>query len=608
MDEVGGVGADVGVDAAGDRRRGRRAASRRRGQGPASIPVVDRRVGGDAAPATPCGPGGQRHRRLVAAPAARRGDQRRPLAGAEVDFQVGVGELGQVVEGRGQVAVAGVGVELAGDLDQDAAVGGLGDQVDRQQRAEGVVVRRGEVERAVAGSLRRRAVWTLKSPIFEALGQPAPGGVERRSRRRAGPGVQTPSPAPTEGLSVTPGAAARRSVAASARIARARVDEAGVFVGEPEDEAGGRGGLPDGELAFGSGSKRSDAQPSSGAGAPPESRFTRSRSRSPACQEPTAALKASGRRALGRQGEEGAAAVVERRADRASCTRRRRARPRSGNRRARRRGRRPRGRPRGVSSRPCERAAPAGRRSPRGRGGRRGAVGVDPPVEDAADRRRGRRRARARRRRRARGRRGRSGAVAAERRFAPPPCRPGSCRAALPRLARFVGGGAGVGERGGGAEQPGRGGVERAGPAAARSAARAGRPRRSPGRGRARGRAGRGASRPGSPAAPPSAQAAASKPAAPGRSTAARAPGERRRAAWRRGGGARVPRARGGGSGRSPPRSPAPRRAVAAPARGAACPRARARPGAALLRFCRGRLRLWRWWRWRLWRSARRRA
>ena len=62
--------------------------------------------------------------------------------GAEVHFEVGVGELGQVVEGRRESAVAGVGVELAGDLDQDAAIGGLGDQVDGEQRAEGVVVGR----------------------------------------------------------------------------------------------------------------------------------------------------------------------------------------------------------------------------------------------------------------------------------------------------------------------------------------------------------------------------------------------------------------------------------------------------------------------------------
>ena len=57
----------------------------------------------------------------------------------KLTVEVGVGELGQAVEGGGQRAVAGVGDDLAGELDQDAALGRLGDQVDGDQGVEGVL-------------------------------------------------------------------------------------------------------------------------------------------------------------------------------------------------------------------------------------------------------------------------------------------------------------------------------------------------------------------------------------------------------------------------------------------------------------------------------------
>ena len=43
----------------------------------------------------------------------------------------------------------------------------------------------------------------MNTPIFEALGQPAPGGLKAVSLA-SWAGVQTPSPAPTEGFSETP--------------------------------------------------------------------------------------------------------------------------------------------------------------------------------------------------------------------------------------------------------------------------------------------------------------------------------------------------------------------------------------------------------------------
>ena len=45
--------------------------------------------------------------------ARRRGGERGALAFAEVDVELRVGELGQVVEGRGEAPGGGVGVELA---------------------------------------------------------------------------------------------------------------------------------------------------------------------------------------------------------------------------------------------------------------------------------------------------------------------------------------------------------------------------------------------------------------------------------------------------------------------------------------------------------------
>src|ERR1044072_2687565 len=60
----------------------------------------------------------------------------------------------------------------------------------------------------------------MKTPIFEAFGQPAPAELAADSAA-SWAGVQTPSPAPTEGLRVTPLGRSTRSFLTSA-LARSR--------------------------------------------------------------------------------------------------------------------------------------------------------------------------------------------------------------------------------------------------------------------------------------------------------------------------------------------------------------------------------------------------
>jgi hypothetical protein len=75
-----------------------------------------------------------------------------------VDVQVRVGKLGQLVEVRGQAPVAGIGVDPPRHLDEDAAVGLLGDEVDGDQRAERVVEGGGEEDPAVERVFEQRAL------------------------------------------------------------------------------------------------------------------------------------------------------------------------------------------------------------------------------------------------------------------------------------------------------------------------------------------------------------------------------------------------------------------------------------------------------------------
>ena len=61
------------------------------------------------------------------------------------------GQLGEVVEGGDQLAGVGVGLDFAGQLDDDAELGVLDHHVEGDQGVEGVVVGLGDEERALEG-------------------------------------------------------------------------------------------------------------------------------------------------------------------------------------------------------------------------------------------------------------------------------------------------------------------------------------------------------------------------------------------------------------------------------------------------------------------------
>lgn len=71
--------------------------------------------------------------------AERRGGERRGGALAELEGELVEGLLGVFEEAGGQLARHRVRFDPAGGLDDDAAVGDLGDNVEGQQRVEGVV-------------------------------------------------------------------------------------------------------------------------------------------------------------------------------------------------------------------------------------------------------------------------------------------------------------------------------------------------------------------------------------------------------------------------------------------------------------------------------------
>ena len=135
--------------------------------------------------------------------AGRRGGERAALAFAEVDVEVRVGQLGQVVEGGGELPGGRIGVDPAGDLDQDPALGRLGDQVEGEQGAEGVLVAGSRRTASLRSRLRRAGFRSTSSPILESLGQPAPGGEVIVSAAYWA-SEQVPRPAATDGLTVIP--------------------------------------------------------------------------------------------------------------------------------------------------------------------------------------------------------------------------------------------------------------------------------------------------------------------------------------------------------------------------------------------------------------------
>ena len=58
------------------------------------------------------------------------------------------GSGGRVVKDCSQLTALGVGLDLAGELDDDAALGIIDDDVDRQERTKWVIARLGQVDRS----------------------------------------------------------------------------------------------------------------------------------------------------------------------------------------------------------------------------------------------------------------------------------------------------------------------------------------------------------------------------------------------------------------------------------------------------------------------------
>src|SRR6185437_11411841 len=84
---------------------------------------------------------------LIAA-AARRADQGRPAAFAEVQLEVGVGKRREAIEGGDQLARFGIGLYLARLLYEDASFLGSGDYVYGEEGAARVLVGLRQVQRA----------------------------------------------------------------------------------------------------------------------------------------------------------------------------------------------------------------------------------------------------------------------------------------------------------------------------------------------------------------------------------------------------------------------------------------------------------------------------
>ena len=125
-------------------------------------------------------------RRVVAA--GGRGRERAALAFAEVDVEVRVGQLWQVVEGRGQAAGRRIGVDPARDLDQDPPVRRLRHQIEGQQGAVAVLAWRGEEHRAFDLAVDDRAV-DREFTDFGLVGAACPRRRGDRLRRELGLGA-----------------------------------------------------------------------------------------------------------------------------------------------------------------------------------------------------------------------------------------------------------------------------------------------------------------------------------------------------------------------------------------------------------------------------------
>ena len=128
--------------------------------------------------------------------------ERAALAFAEVDVEVGVGQLGQVVEGGGQAPGRRIGVDPARDFDQQAALGRLRDQVEGEQGAEAVLVRGREEHRAFDRAFDDRA-FDDELADFGDIGAAGSGGEEIVSAAYWA-SEQVPRPAATDGLTVIP--------------------------------------------------------------------------------------------------------------------------------------------------------------------------------------------------------------------------------------------------------------------------------------------------------------------------------------------------------------------------------------------------------------------
>ena len=147
----------------------------------------------------------------------------------------------------------------------------------------------------------------MKTPILDALGQPAPGGLKALSAA-SWAGVQAPSPAPSEGLSVTPAGSSTTASRRGSEDPQAGVGKPGSSFLRSErrsrwtEEAFCDGEQPSGRLGFEA--ERLTARDRRRRR--PESRFTACAVTSAgSCQEVGPHREGERRRRTGRQGEEG---------------------------------------------------------------------------------------------------------------------------------------------------------------------------------------------------------------------------------------------------------------------------------------------------------------
>ena len=324
----------------------------RRGQGPPPMPLAIVKGESACADGARGEPGGEVDPGGVGA-AGRGRRQGAALAFAEVDPEVGVGKLGKVVEARDEAAAGGVGVEPARDLDQDPrarATWRPGRRRAACRRGSGRASAR-KSEPSIGSP--KSGLWTVKSPILESLGQPAPGAREDRLRRVLGRGADAEA-RPDRGVDRHPLGQRhdrplhlRGSSAARGRAAGFAVDV------EVEVEAARRGGAGVGRAA--PRGTRVEAERVAAfelAGSPSLSWLTRRRDRAGLLPGARARRRSPAGRAGGGQGQVGARGNLRVGADRAFGPARSRARPRSGSCRAGRRGLTLQGTPQIVSARP----------------------------------------------------------------------------------------------------------------------------------------------------------------------------------------------------------------------------------------------------------------